>query len=570
MKKVIYVEIDDEVTSIYDQIKRVKQKDIFLVIPRKAILFQSVVNLRILKSKMEEAKKNLHVVTTDRIGLHLAEQVGIPAYESLKVEEVKIKGKKEANTEIEPIQARPNSIFKDLPKRVRERKVTIGELIHELRDKHKKSKKKSTEIEGVYHYVRPNRRFLSFALVISLALFFMISYIALPGATIYIKPKFDNIQHSVNVTLADKQKNQNLLSRNEPNVIASEVIETITKETRVFEATGKRFEGVNATGEITIFNTAIDDWPLVAETRFQTAEGIVFRIKEPAFVPGKTTNDEGEDQPGTLTVAVVADPFDTFDKPIGEQGNIEPTRFSLPGLSSFNQERIWGESKAPMTGGITRYDRIVDQKDVEAAQRQIEDNLMELAKAQLRDHIESMNELNKTNLILLDSDEFLQFELQEIKVPENIEGTTQEKFEVFAQIQATGIAYDFDQLFELLKRNLKNRTHPDMQIKEESIRPESITFDAIDREGYDASVGQIKITASIEGIQEYVIDASIQAGLRFGNKVKDKIIGRDVKDAEAYVANLPEVEIVKIKLWPFWLSKIPRIADNIEIKLMED
>ena len=570
MKKVVYVEIDDEVTSIYDQIKRVKQKDIYVVIPRKSILFQSVVNLKILKRKMDEAKKNLYLVTTDRIGKHLAEQAGIPTYEKVKVEEIKARGEKKASTQIEPIQARPNSVLKDIPKRVREKKITIGELIRDFRDQHSKSKKKSTEIEGVYHYVRPNRRFLGFILAVSLGLFFLVTYIVLPGATIYVKPKFDNIEHSINVTLADRDKNQNLLNRNEPNIIASELIETVTQESRTFETTGKRFDGVNASGNITIINTSEDQWTLVAETRFETEEGIIFRIKEPAYVPPQTTAENGEATPGTLEVKVEADPFDKFKGKVGDRGNIEPTRFTIPALSSFNQERIWGESQAPMTGGITRYQPVVEDADIIAAQKQIEGNLVEIAKEQLKEHIESMNQLNETNLVLLGSDQFLEIELQEVRVPENIAGSTQESFEVFAQIKATGIAYDYDQLFELLKKNLKSRTHPDMKIKEESIRPESIIFEPVNPEGYDEALGQIKMTASIEGIQEYVIDDSLQAGVRFTTRMKEKVLGLSIEKAEAYVANLPEVEDVEIKLWPFWLSRIPRIADNIEVKLMEN
>ena len=53
-KKVVYIEIDDEVTSVYDRIKNLKIKHIYLVVPRRSVLFQSIVNLKILKRK----KKN--------------------------------------------------------------------------------------------------------------------------------------------------------------------------------------------------------------------------------------------------------------------------------------------------------------------------------------------------------------------------------------------------------------------------------------------------------------------------------------------------------------------------------
>ncbi|MBN2307021.1 hypothetical protein JXD20_03475 [Candidatus Peregrinibacteria bacterium] len=568
MKKVVYIEIDEEVTAIYDRVKRAKQRDIYLVVPRKAILFQSVVNLRILKSKLEKDKKRLHLITTDRIGIHLAEQAGIPVYQNIEVEEIKAPDEETPKMRIEPIQARRNEVLKDLPKRVMEKKITIGELIKEYRDSKKKSKKGgSTELAGVYNYVRPNRKFLGFILALSLALFLIITYIALPGATVYVKPKFDNIEYTVNITLADKRKNQNLLSRNEPHVVASEEILTVTKQTKIFNTTSKIFDGVNAQGFITIYNISEDEWPLKKETRFKTKDGLIFRVKEGVFVPPKTVDEEGIETPGTYTAAVEADEFDIYDHPIGERGNIGPSQFTIPGLSEYNQKLLWGESSQAMEGGVTRYQRVVQEEDIEAAKKQIHDNLTLMAREDLNTHIEEMNRLNHTNLVLLDDSRYLKTDLQELRISDDLEGSLREKFEVFAQIEAKGVAYDFNQMFAILKKELKTRVHPDMQIRDDSIRPESVSLESVSE---DEALGQIKVTATIKGIQEYVIDSSLQAGFRFSTKVKERIVGLTAEEAENYVGNLPEVDKVEIKLWPIWVSRIPRIADNIEVKLMED
>jgi len=133
-------------------------------------------------------------------------------------------------------------------------------------------------------------------------------------------------------------------------------------------------------------------------------------------------------------------------------------------------------------------------------------------------------------------------------------------------VKAEGVAYDFNQLFELLKKELKTRAHPDMQIRDDSINQNNVTYEVIKE---DEDLGQIKITASIEGIEEYVIEPTLEAGLRFSNKVKEKIAGLPLEEAESIVSNLPEVDIVQIKLWPIWLNKLPRIPDNIEIRLMK-
>ena len=82
-------------------------------------------------------------------------------------------------------------------------------------------------------------------------------------------------------------------------------------------------------------------------------------------------------------------------------------------------------------------------------------------------------------------------------------------------------------------------------------------------------MGQIKITTTIEGIEEFVIDDSTVAGIEFGMKLKESVVGLGVSEAENVVNNLNEVDAVEIKMWPVWLKKLPHVPESIEIKLME-
>ncbi|MBN1258320.1 hypothetical protein JXA05_01035 [Candidatus Peregrinibacteria bacterium] len=566
MKKIVYIEVDDEITSVYDRVKRFRQTEIYLVVPRKAILFESGVNLSILKSKLEKLGKILHLVTSDANGRHLAEKIGIAVHRSLEIDEVKAPPEDSPQMRITPIQARRNEVVRDQPRRFTEKKMTIGELIKEFRLREKSGRKKPGHFFSSFHFARPNRKLLALIVLISIGLFMLVSYIALPGATLYIRPKFDNISHSVNVILADKRKNQNLLQQNKAHVIASEEVTVVTKETKMFNTAGKQFEGVNARGKAKIINATEEEWQLKGETRLQTEEGLIFRLKGPVVVPAAVRDPSGTAIPGELSVSVEADPFDALGSPVGERGNIPPSRFILPGLSKYNQAKLWAESVEPMQGGVTKYRKMVRAEDIESAKKQIEENLILMAREELKSRIRDMNALNQTNLALLDDSRYLKTELLDLRVPEDIEGSYREKFEVYAEIKAIGMAYDFDQLFALLKKELRARAHPDMRLRDDSITPETVSYEVIDD---DPQNGQIKITATARGIQEFVIDPADTAGKRFSDKVKNKVLGQSVENARNLVANLPEVESVKIEVWPFWASALPRIADNIEIRLME-
>jgi len=102
---------------------------------------------------------------------------------------------------------------------------------------------------------------------------------------------------------------------------------TLTREsTEVIKATGEKFVEAKSSGTIIIFNDfGTTEQRLVANTRFQTSNGLVYRIQDPVVVPGQTTNSKGETIPGSLEVRVVA------DKP-GEEYNVEMSDFKLPGL----------------------------------------------------------------------------------------------------------------------------------------------------------------------------------------------------------------------------------------------
>ena len=55
-RKVLYVELDEEITSIFERVERLNYMDVYLVVPERAAIFQSVVNLSILKKSSLKVK----------------------------------------------------------------------------------------------------------------------------------------------------------------------------------------------------------------------------------------------------------------------------------------------------------------------------------------------------------------------------------------------------------------------------------------------------------------------------------------------------------------------------------
>ncbi len=76
-KETIYVDIDDEITAIIDRVTNAKGGIIALVLPKRATVLQSVVNMRLLKRAAEAGQKNLVLVTTEASLLPLAGLIGM-------------------------------------------------------------------------------------------------------------------------------------------------------------------------------------------------------------------------------------------------------------------------------------------------------------------------------------------------------------------------------------------------------------------------------------------------------------------------------------------------------------
>ncbi len=77
MHKTIYVDLDEEITNIMDKVRRESEEEIFLVIPKGAMILQGVINLKLLKKETEKLGKKLVVATNDMHARKVIDQVGI-------------------------------------------------------------------------------------------------------------------------------------------------------------------------------------------------------------------------------------------------------------------------------------------------------------------------------------------------------------------------------------------------------------------------------------------------------------------------------------------------------------
>lgn len=576
-KRVIFVESDDELIDLYEKLKIVKAKRIYFVIPHRALIFQSIINLKILKNYADKQSKKIYFITNDINGINLAKQLKIKVYDkvnndnspsffSSKSEDDKIN--------ITPLKASVNAIIEHTPTRLSEKKLSISELLNKGKsstknistDKSSDEKtnispvKKKKNASGTYKFriSTPNKGPIVAFLSLTFVIIFAIFYIALPSATIILTPAAGVLEKSVNITLAEYNRNQRELESHPFNTIASFIVtKEISRELK-YTATGKKIseKGGNSKGFLNIVNTSSNNWPLIARTRFQTVDGIVFRIKEGVNVPRN----------GTLKVAVEADPVDAYGQIVGERGNIEASKFFLPGLDEEFRTQIFAESEQAMTGGITDFVSFVSEADIDAAKKKVSDLLKKDIVNEIKIEIAGLSQeaSKSTEFILLEGDNALEMSDVNYVFDNSVIGKELAEFTISGKMSAKGLYYDRNAMLEILKAELITQKSPQKELLR--INENSTSYKIFQRE---PEIGKIKMTANIKGIEQYDIDPEGENGSKILDKIRTHIAGKDIEYAKSYIQNLSEVNKVEIRSWPGWAPTIPKLEENIKFEVRQ-
>src|SRR5438105_4435466 len=83
-KETIYIDIDDEITTIIEKVRAANEKIVALVLPKRATVLQSIVNMKLLKRTADAEKKSLVLITSEAGLMPLAGTVGLYVAKTLQ------------------------------------------------------------------------------------------------------------------------------------------------------------------------------------------------------------------------------------------------------------------------------------------------------------------------------------------------------------------------------------------------------------------------------------------------------------------------------------------------------
>ncbi|KKU73931.1 MAG: hypothetical protein UX98_C0003G0006 [Parcubacteria group bacterium GW2011_GWA2_47_26] len=355
--------------------------------------------------------------------------------------------------------------------------------------------------------------------VLTVLLVGIIVFFSMSKATVVITPKKEIRSAEFLVTVIEGIT----VAGDGSGTISGKYEEKIMEEEGQFESTQLETREGRATGRVTLMNTSGVAQPLVATTRLLSPSNVLFRMKSGATVPAN----------GSVEVEVYA------DQP-GSQGDIGPTRFTIPGLNAAKQKLIYGESKEAMQGSSGQM-RVVGAADLERAKAEVAEKAVKKAQDDAR---QSANAAGFQGLMA--SHEILE------ATANARAGEAKQTFTIKVKVRAKLLAYDKMQL-EILALNKVKEAIP--------VDRELVVFNG------EAMILRLKNVDTQRGEVQLQVYADGEVRITPSSPILDpaKIAGMMPEEAERYLQSFDAIERVEIRLFPSWQKRIPTIPDRVKI-----
>lgn len=533
MDEILYLEPDEEITSVIDKIKQSKTNRLTLVVPREATLLQSVVNLRLLAKEATGLGKEIALITADKIGRNLAAKVGIVVYDSPKSRQPVFQppAPVPGGEEIIEINDFPPEPHKEIrPK---------GVQVHHFQEQPKF--KKPLPNAGPQNF-RPVKfsgqidksklaKIIYPILGICLLLILIGAFLVLPKVTVRLQVKAENFQKNTEIQLS-AATSTNIDSK----IFNGQLIDLTQEKEEKFATTGKKNLGGKASGTLTLYNYwDSNQQEISVGTKFSSSSK-TFVAKTAVTIPG-TSIRGGNVVPGTATLEIEA------ENP-GEEYNVKAGRFTIVGLTAVEQEKIYGQSSQDLTGGFSKEVQVVSQADYDQAKDKITKALREELQQELKTQAKAQEILENA----------LQIETVEETSSAKVDAEAQE-FTLKIKERLREIVFDrkdFDGfVLEILEREIPS----DKMI---TLGPNDVISPQIKEKKYDQNL--------------VILDTAVSAKISLKidiEKVKNNLLGKSRTEAQNYLMGLEGIAAATLQFRPSWwpIKRIPNFARNLEASL---
>lgn len=537
-KDVIYLDVDDEITGIIEKIQTSSGKIVCLVLPKRASVFQSIVNMKLLKRTATSSKKNLVLVTSDQgilplagaVGLHVANTLqskpSIPVAPTeitgpITVDEIEID---EPETPIIPLKNKP---LIDDEETIELDDDDVAPAVVPLKGSKQKANRKLKVPD--FNKFR-TKLLLGGGLLALLIIAFVFASIVLPKATVAITTNNTEVASEITVTTSPSFAELDTEAKRVPGALK----ELKKTEVQKVPATGQRDMGTKASGSVTLSLTDCSkEQVTVPSGTAVTAGNLNFITQADVTMQsvkiGSTCRNNDFKNISSAKVSVVA-------QNAGDSYNLSSRNYTVAGFAN-----VIGAGEA-MSGGTSKIIKVVSQQDIDGAKQKI----LETANATANE--ETAKLLRAENYFAI-TDTFISKEPVVTSNP----GVNAEAEEVTVSVTLsyTMAGASRDALNTLLDEAVKKNVDTSQQkVLNNGLDTAAVVINSKKTNGETNFELQVKATAGVEQNE---------------SDIKQAVAGKKKNEAEAAIRTRQGIENVTVTYSPFWVSKVPGNQEKITV-----
>lgn len=538
-KGVIYIDTEDDITSIVGKIKAAKEKIVALVPPARTGALQSAVNLRILARTAEKANKHLVLITSNPSLLPLAANAKIPVAKTLQskpgipvIEALKIDDDVDVIDGADiPVE---DYIKQSQPKASKDKDMAVAALaaadaVDEESVKSKTKKKKTKPVPN-FNTLRNKLMIGGGIFAVLVGVFVWLTFFQVK-ATVMVQANTSVEKLSTGVTLLTAESAE--VDESSIQAIKAEVSKSAEVE---FMATGKREEGEHATGKITLSNQTKRAISVRVGYAFSNGN-CTFTATTAVTVPGYTASDRigGTDIPGTADISVKA------TQP-GDECNLTPRTYQV-NSDELDPDDISARGAA-MTGGALREVTFVTQADVQKATEELADKSDDSVVRELE------GKLGAKTLVIRES--FAAEASSPVSTPEIGDEAKDGKAKL--AVDAVYVMYGVEEaaVTKYVERAIEQKLSEDDNQRVYDVETSTIKFKDFSSQEYG-------------GVAMLVAEAEIGPDVS-DSEIKDIAKGKRFGDIQAELRRMQGIDNVEVQIFPSWVSVVPEDSNRITVK----
>lgn len=562
-KDTIYIDIDDEITGIIDKLKSSEGKVVAFVLPKRAAVFQSIVNMKLLKRAADNSNKHLVLITTEAGLLPLAGAAGIHVAKTLTskpeipagpdvpgddedavdedtVSQPELDTAAEAATPVGQLAGARTAVKEALGPPTDSDGVETLELDDEdLAPEDAEVKPRDftppkTKKDKKLHV--PNfERFrlwlvLGGLLLILIIAGFLFANYRLAKATINIKTDATTVDAGADINLSTTAKDFDANG----NVIPAKLQTQQKTYTATVPTTGQKNTGQKASGPVTI---SLKDC---------STDNVTIPKGTGVSANGQTYITQGDLSLSSVKVGNNCNPnsFSNF-----WSGSVNVTAQS--GGSSFNVSGVSmtvagypgvSAKSGNITGGTDNIVQSVNQNDVNSAKSKITTNDSEFKQS-------LSNQLTGSGFFAIEST----YQASPPTVTQNADvGDQATSLTLTEVITYTMFGVHKSDLETVIKTSIQGQIDTDQQsISDDGLNKATFVVDNISPTGAQISMD----TKATVGPQLDI------------DEIKREVQGQRIGEIKSELTNNPDVTDVDVKLTPFWITTVPKDSNKITVNI---